>query len=551
MSGRELPRFVRGCLRLTLPHDWRSDILRDLEEAWNRRRADRGAFSARLWLWAQAVAFATRFAPARMGEVLGRPRPTSTDLKLALRSAARAPLVTGLSVASLGIGIGAALGGFAIVQGVMRDLPYPGGERIMLVADYNLQDRFAFDMGYDEYARRRDALTTFEYFEAYVQRTLVVGEGELAAVFPAIFATPGFLRLTGVSPMLGRLADEGDVVPGAEPVVVLPHSAWVRLTGSDPEVIGTVVELGGVDRTVIGVMPEGFGFPWSEVPWIPFDARESDSPLRVVGKLRAEVDLAVARAELAAIARPDPTQVEPGTAVRHLVTPITRPTTNDAQVYVVLVPVAILVLLLLVMATNVANLVLARNASRGTELAIRGALGASRGRIVGQLAAEVVAMVVPAAVLGVWVARQAVLRVEANLDLPPWMDLSLQPTSLLFAVALAALVTFVAGVTPALKATGRAPGEALRRAGRRRLRHPFRPSHGGAHRDTDRHLRGPSVLGYPARPVAHDVRVRAVRPPGRRGPGRPDLLRLARRAERPGSALRSRGAGRDPGSVPA
>jgi putative ABC transport system permease protein len=464
----DLPRGVRLLLRLTLPGDWRDDIFRDLEEAWCVRRRAGGTLSATVWLWSQAVAFSLRFVPARFREIAEGIPSTSTDLKLALRSVVRAPFMAFLAVLSLTVGIGAALTGFTVVEGSMlTGLPFEGGNRIFLVQDYNRTGRFSVDVGPEEFLRRRESMESFEYFSAFLQRSLVVGSTPATATAErGFFFTPGFLRMTGVAPSLGRLPEPEDFLAGADPVVVLPHAVWLRLTGADPGVLGKRVEIGGVRRRVIGVMPEGFGFPWDGDIWIPFDVREADAPLSMIGKLRPGVDVEIARAELATVARRDPTQVSAEAEVAHLVTDLTLPMTDPRQRYLLALPIAGLVLLLLVMATNVSNLVLARNATRAPEFAVRRALGASRGRIVGQLALEVVLMVGAATGLGVWLSRRAVALIDVNLDLPFWTDFSLDLKAVAFAVGLGGLGTLVAGVTPGLRATSIAPGDALKDAGR-------------------------------------------------------------------------------------
>jgi hypothetical protein len=123
------------------------------------------------------------------------------------------------------------------------------------------------------------------------------------------------------------------------------------------------------------------------------------------GKIRPGIDLRTARAELTAIARPDPTQVSPDPYVTHLVTGLARPATGDARELLLAVPILVLTLLLLVMATNVATLILARNATRQSELVIRGALGASRARIVGQLALEGAVLVALVTGVGISLSR--------------------------------------------------------------------------------------------------------------------------------------------------
>jgi len=468
MSIADLPRGVRALLAAALPEDWRADIVRDLEEAWSDRRATDGAMRARLWLWGQALAFAIRFAPERARSLASAAPSPSVDLRLALRSVRKAPFVTGLAVVALGIGIGASVGGYTFTKGTLfTDLPYPGGERIVLVQDYDEHNRYGVDVGPAEFLSRRARLETFSHLAAYQPRDVVIGDdAEAPSVVRAYFATTDFLRMTEVAPLLGRLPDEDDVRPGSEPVVVLPHALWVTLTGSDPGVVGSTLVVGGVRRTVIGVMPADFGFPFGQDLWIPFDAREADGPLLMVGKYREGVSIETARAEMAAVARPDPTRIEDDALITHVVAPLARPRTDRGEVALLAVPILLLTLLLLVMATNVANVILARNAGRTAELAVRGALGAGRPRIVAQLATEVALIVAVAAVLGVQLSRRALSAFEARVELPLWTDLSLEPGAVLFAVALGGLVTLVAGVVPAWRVTSASPGDALRDAGR-------------------------------------------------------------------------------------
>lgn len=464
MSIRDLPRPIAVLLSVALPGDWRADIARDLEEAWTERRRERGAVRAAAWLLAQSLWFSLRFAPDRIREVGPDTRLTSTDLKLAFRSVVRAPLVTTLTLVSLTVGIFAAVSGWTwIVGSLFTPPPFDGGERIVMVQDYNHTANYGVDVRAEEFLRRKESLTTFEALAAYQQRNVVVGgDPEASAVRQAVLASWDLLHMARTEPLLGRLPTPDDVVPGAPDVVVLPHADWVTFTGADPDIVGQRLDVGGVARTVIGVMPEGFGFPYSDLLWIPFDERAADGTLRLVGKLREGVSLEAARAELAVVARPDPTQVSSTDAVEHLVTGLTRPMVNEREVFILILPIALLVLILTVMATNVANLMLARNARRSAELAVRGALGASRPRIVGQLVSEVLLLVVLATLLGVWASQYAIDVFVSRVNLPLFTDYSLRPATVVFAAGLAALVTLVAGVAPALKATGPSPGDMLR-----------------------------------------------------------------------------------------
>lgn len=467
MTIRTMPWLLRRLLELAVPRDWRPDVVRDLEEAWSLRRTRAGRLPALAWLTGQVLLFALRFAPERLAE-LSPGRWSSTDLRLAWRATVRAPLVTLLATISLTVGVGAAMLGFTLTYGLaFAGYPFEGGDRIVLIQDYNRTARTSYSMGPEEFLRRRAVVESYDHFTAWTSRSVVVGggDGELQPrVERVLFVTPDFLGMTGVQPLLGRLPLPEDGAPGAEPTVVLPHTHWVRLTGADPGILGRTLEIGGVPRTVIGVMPEGFGFPYAAELWVPFDITSWEGRVSVVARRRAGVGLDAARAEMAAVGRVDPSQAAAGDEVTHLVVDMSRPPmVDDRQIILVLVPLGILVLLLLLMAANVANLVLARNARRQDELAVRAALGGSRTRIVGQLALEVALLAGLSTGAGFLLARYGVAVIEANVrDLPIWSDFSVGPGAVLFALALALLVTVVAGVLPAARATGRSPAAALK-----------------------------------------------------------------------------------------
>lgn len=466
MTARPLPRLPRTVLRWVLPSDWRDDILRDVEEAYGRRRRGGAALRARAWLWAEVLSFSVRFLPARLSEILPVLRLSSLDFKLAFRAQVRSPGLSVLAVVSLAMGIGAAAAAFSIIEGAFfTTIPYPGGDRIVLVEDHSVSRGYPLRVRGEEYLRRKERLSTFEHLGAYHSRPLVLegGAGPARRV-TARFVTPEILELTGVAPRLGRLPAPDDAEPGAEPVMVLPHFLWASELGADPGVLGRRVELGGVPRTVIGVMPEGFAFPWGDELWIPFDPAGSAEPLRMIGKLREGVELARARAEVATVARPDPRELTSADEeVQHLVNRLDRNLTLDGQLLGLGVPLLALVLLLLVMATNVAMVVLARNAARSGELAVRSALGASRRRVVGQLALEVALLAALAAVLGLVLARRGVDAFRATVsEMPFWADFSLDVRVVAFTVGLAALTTLVAGLAPALRVTAGRLHESLK-----------------------------------------------------------------------------------------
>lgn len=460
-----LPGVVAWLLRRVLPADWREDIIRDVEEAYGIRSGT-SPVRAWLWAWAQVPVFAVRFIGPRLRDLVTDVPVTSLDLRLAVRSARRHWGLSLLTIVAIAFGIGATTAGFGLIAGAFfSPLPFPGGDRIHEVVDYNTTRSIALWMSGEEYVRRRDVLTSFEFFGAYQSRAVVLGTERRVI---ARFITPEILAMTETPPLMGRLPEAADALAGAEPVVVLPYDLWQSALGGEAGVIGSRVEIAGVDRTVIAVMPPDFAFPWGYEIWIPMDPRGMTDRVQVIGKLREGVNAEAARAELAVVARPDPRQVQsPDDVIRPLVTPLNRPVTGDAQLLFLAAPLGALVLLLVVMATNVATVVLARNAARSGELAVRVAMGASRRRVIGLLVLEVGVTVIVAAAAGL-VLAQTGLRLLENwiTDLPFWIDLSVDLRVVAFTMALAALATAVAGLVPALRTTKGSLHDNLKDGGR-------------------------------------------------------------------------------------
>jgi hypothetical protein len=185
VSGHRFPRVAAALLRAVLPADWRSDIVRDVEEAYAERRnldggrgrpaSSGGAVRAWLWAWAQVALFALRFLPVRAYELLRGVSLTSLDLRLAVRSAVRNRGLTALTVVALALGIGATTGAFGAIAGAFFSrLPFAGGDRIYLVEDYNATGGSGLPIRGDEFVRRREALTSFEYLGAVHSRAIVL-----------------------------------------------------------------------------------------------------------------------------------------------------------------------------------------------------------------------------------------------------------------------------------------------------------------------------------------------------------------------------------------
>jgi putative ABC transport system permease protein len=305
-----------------------------------------------------------------------------------------------------------------------------------------------------------------------------VGSGATEPV-PVAYMTASGFRVARVAPLLGRTLSDGDEHAAAPAVVVIGHDLWRSRFAGDPAVVGRDVRLGGVVHTVVGVMPEGFAFPLAHSMWAPLRVdgaaheRRSGPSLHVFGRLAPGATLESARAELSALgARMAAEWPDTHQRLRPRVMPYAAQVFDDMQGWEIPFVHLILVLLLAVVSANVAVLVYARTVARTGEIAVRGALGASRSRIVGQLFVEALVLALAAAALGLAGGMLAIAHVNALLSayggpagaggIPYWWELRLRPATLGYVLGLTVLSAAVVGVLPAVKAAGGRVQGALR-----------------------------------------------------------------------------------------
>lgn len=393
------------------------------------------------------------------------------DLKLGVRMLLKYPMITvfgGLAMA-FAIAVGAAT--FEFVTGAVHpSIPLQDGDRLVGIRNWDAAGSGAADRALHDLAAWR-GLESVEELGAFrtVQRNLSVGGGasepeEIAEITPSAF---GVAR---VPPLMGRHLVAADGEPGAALVAVIGHRVWQRRFGSDPDVVGRTVRIGGAHATIVGVMPEGFAFPVHHGLWVPLGAAAGDYPpgegpgVRVFGRLAPGATLTQAQAELTALGRRASADL-PATH-RHLrpevlpygesLFPMRLDSTTVAGAYSINL---FLVLFLALVCANVGALVFARTATRESEIVVRSALGASRGRIVMQLFTEALVLGGVAALVGLAAAELGLawgmdVMAAVNGEVPFWMRRSLSPRTVLYVALLTLLGATLAGVMPALKVTG-------------------------------------------------------------------------------------------------
>ncbi len=382
------------------------------------------------------------------------------EVRLAFRLIVKQPILSTTIILALATGIGLATMGFTFREALVNStLPYENGERF---ARFNVYDRDGgrIDLDLARYHLFSERAATFEHVGAVGGRPFTIAHrsGEVEAVRGA-YVTPRSLRLLPASPIAGRTLIAADGEPGAERVVMIRDSLWKRRYGGDAALIGSQLEIGGQMRTVIGVMPDTFEFPASGEIWLPLDdltlggtVSAPAEGLRVFGILRAGATFEAATLELNELSR----QVSAAGGVNHEVRVHARPyaTDSDQAATAMSALVFVLVMLLLVVASNVATLVFARTWARAPELAVRTALGASRSRVVGQLFIESLVLGGIAAAIGLGGAQLALDYMLAWIEeMPFWVTLSPTPRTMVFVVALTIVISAVSGWLPAMRVT--------------------------------------------------------------------------------------------------
>lgn len=402
----------------------------------------------------------------------------------ALRAIAKRPGFALLVSVPLGFGIGAVTTAFSGVYGVLlKPPPYAEPDRLAQVWERRprlpMPDEVAA-LSTDHFRQWRDANTVFEGMAMYGDRPAsYAGLANAPAEPRQVFAeqvSPNLFEVLGTRPALGRGFLPEEEIPGRDGVVVLSHAFWNREFGGDAGVVGRSLLLDERPYEVIGVMPEGFGFPNPRINlYLPYP-RAPDEALQpgqvrlelvqVVARLLPDTSYEQAEAEATALLERLSAQSEiermlnEGVSV-HLASFVERSTERVREPLFALLGVAVLVLL--IACGNVANLLLTRAAGRERELAVRSALGAGRGRLFRRLFAESVALALAAGVVGALLSFQGagLLRSLTALGLPQLAEARIEWPVLVFCFAAAAFASVVFGAVPALGAASRSPAAAL------------------------------------------------------------------------------------------
>ena len=396
------------------------------------------------------------------------------DLRIGLRGLVRAPLMTVMIISTVGLGIGATTAIFAAINAAfLRPLPYSAPDRLVRIFTDAPPNRFPFSVA--DYLAFTAQQSSFERVAGYSNRPFAFADGHVAERVDGKFVTWEYFGLLGIHPAIGRDFTEADGAPGAPGTAIVTASFWKERLHGRSDVLGSRVRLDGADYNVVGVLPEKLG-PF-EQGYGCFVAAQYTTPprkgpffIQMLGKLRPAVGRSAAVDELHAInARIFPiwrSSYQDDRATWGLMD-LKAFVVGDVGVIGGLALVAV-ALVWLIACTNASNLLVARVTSRRKELAVRAALGASRGRVVRYLLAESLLLAIGAAAIGIPLAWAGVgmVRDFGATYFPRTAEIGADGPVLWLLVALTVGSALLFGIVPAIHGTGGPVEESLRSTGR-------------------------------------------------------------------------------------
>ena len=406
------------------------------------------------------------------GSRAGRRDRLAQDLRFAARTLRRSPGFTAVAILTLGLGIGGATALFSVVEAVLlRPLPYDEPDRLVQLWQANGESRAAFSTL--NFWDVRDQSRSFEALASYrVAPTPVSVDGQVSRIAVA-FVSEGFLDVLRVEPLLGRRITPEEFATGS-PVAVVSESFWRSELGADPDVGTTPLRSGDRVYSVVGVAPDEAAYPRGAGAWTPRDPEAGEYRTghnwQVVGRLASGVTVEAARSELNAIAAELKQQYGDDTSMTAMIAvPLLEQLVGNVR------PMLLILLgaagfLLVVACANVTNLLLARGAARRTEVAVRQAVGAGRGRLAGLFLTEALVLSLAGGGLGLLLAALGVdvlLALETG-RLPRADEVGVHPAVLGFALGVSFLTAAVLGLFTSSRTAGGEIHSALAETGRTR-----------------------------------------------------------------------------------
>jgi putative ABC transport system permease protein len=385
------------------------------------------------------------------------------DTRYAARVLGRNPGFTAAAILTLALGIGAASAIFSVVYGVLlRPLPYADPDRLVVLWERNVarnKDRNVVAVG--NFEAWRDRTRAFAGMAALVPRPVTLADAAVPERVAGAEVSPGYFRLLGVAPALGREFVPAEGEPGGADAVMLSDAFWKRRFAADPHVVGRTLIASGTAHTIVGVMPAGFdppAFGWlgAQELWFPFVAspqtRSWGRFLLVIARLKPDVPLDFAQSDMTAAGDRLAREVDSDRGWTATVMPLVQQITGDVRT-ALLILLAAVGLLLLIATANVATLMLSLVRRRGRELAIRRALGATDDRLFRQVFSQSLLLGLLGSAAGLLTMRPAVSLLVWLLppDAPRLTAIQVDGRVLAITSAVAILAAIVSGTIAAVR----------------------------------------------------------------------------------------------------
>jgi putative ABC transport system permease protein len=395
------------------------------------------------------------------------------DIRFGIRMLAKSPGLAAIALITLVLGIGANTAIFSVLHAiVLRPLPFPEPDRLVAVWESTPEDPLERRVvSYLNFADWRDQNEVFDGMSLIRAKDFTLSGRDAPEWVAGARVSSDFFPLLGVEAVLGRTLRPEDDQVGAEAVVVLGDGLWRRRFGADPGIIGQVLTLDRTPHTVVGVLPAGFEFPWDVAGAELWTSAVHESALRsnrnahgfnAVARLKPNITFEQAQIGMNTIAARIQEQY-PDTRGGVLLVPLHEQVVGNIRPTMLILFGAV-ILVLVIVCVNVANLLSARGADRAQELALRAALGASRPRLIRQLLTESALLALVAGSLGLllawWTLDALVTLIPA--DAPRIGTISLTPGVFCFALLLSVVTGLVFGLAPAFQATSASLPTSLR-----------------------------------------------------------------------------------------
>jgi len=488
------PRIPERIVRFVAGRDaWAEVSAGDLREEFAAVRDARGRLVAGLWYYAQCAQLLLTFAARAIRRALlalislvrphgdHRMRTLLHEITLAIRSLIRQPLVTGVVLLTLALGLGANAATFGMIDSLLlRPFSIEDVDELIMLSENSADDPYPQEtVSPGNFADVRRLATTLDGVAAFRWWDMNLAGASEPERLDGFGVSRDFFRVLRIAPARGRLIDEQDTVHGRHRQVVLSDALWKRRFGSDPNIVGTSVTLDGLPYTIIGITPAGFDFPHGASLWVPVApepaaaADRGSHQLTVIGRLRPGVTRDAAAAELDTIyGRIATEHPEPTRGRRMVVRTFTEGMVDIGMPQILTLWQAAAIVVLLIGCTNITNLMLARGAARQRELAVRLAIGAGRWQLMRQLLVESLVLALASLPLALAVAAAALRICKAAMPgelvrfIPGWDAMGVNMTMMAFAVVAAVITAVVFGLLPAIQLSRPSLTSTLRDGGR-------------------------------------------------------------------------------------